>query len=146
MEMEDATVAPEPAELQEGERAQLQPHARIDWRTGRPMQVHGAAFWKAHEARRVEQGLSVAAYCEANGLAKSTFRRHASVGDAGTREAPARAGAQPSRFVPLGASAAKLEPVSEAMTVEIETGDGLKLRLAGAAADRLVQHMLARLA
>ena len=145
MEMEDATVAPEPAELQEGERAQLQPHARIDWRTGRPMQVHGAAFWKAHEARRVEQGLSVAAYCEANGLAKSTFRRHASVGDAGTREAPTHASTQPSRFVPLGGSAAKTESVSEAMAVEIETGDGLKLRLAGAAADRLVQHMLARL-
>jgi len=57
MEMEDATVAPEQAEAHDGERAQLQPHARIDWRTGRPMQVHGAGFWKAHAARRVEQGL-----------------------------------------------------------------------------------------
>ena len=47
--------------------------------------------------------------------------------------------------MPLGGSAAKTESVSEAMAVEIETGDGLKLRLAGAAADRLVQHMLARL-
>jgi len=43
--MEDATVAPDQAGAQDGERAQLQ----------------GAAFWKAHEARRVEQGLSVAA-------------------------------------------------------------------------------------
>src|SRR5689334_23091841 len=36
------------------------PHTRIDWRTGRPMVFRDAAFWKEHEARRVEQGLIVA--------------------------------------------------------------------------------------
>lgn len=146
MEMENAMAAPAPAGPEGEERPQLQPHTRIDWRTGRPMLVRGAAFWKAHAARRLEQGLSVAAYCEANGLAKSTFRRYACVGGAGgsqrTDSVHAQVPVQPSRFVPLHGPAA----TAEAMIVEIETGDGMKLRLGGAAADRLLQHVLARLA
>ena len=140
MEMNDAVAA---ADSEGAERAQLQPHTRIDWRTGRPMLVRGAAFWEEHAARRIEQGLSVTAYCEANGLAKSTFRRYASA-----KAAAHRTGAQaqpreqqPSRFVAVHAPAA----TTEAMVVELETGEGLKLRLAGSAAERLVQHLLARL-
>lgn len=144
MQMEEATPALEPDEPQGEERPQLQAHTRIDWRTGRPVQVRGAAFWKEHAARRIEQGLSVAAYCEANGLAKATFRRYASATKAGSQGIDVRtpAPAQPSRFVPVGGPAA----VAEAMVVEIEAGDGMKLRLCGAAADRLLQHVLTRLA
>jgi len=85
---EDATAAA----LGEPEGQQLQRHARIDWRTGRPMLVRDAGFWKAHAARRIEQALSMAAYCDANGLAKSTFRRRASSAHSGSaryrREGP----------------------------------------------------------
>jgi hypothetical protein len=132
MEMGNATALAAAGEREE--RPQLQPHTRIDWRTGRPMLVRGAAFWQEHAARRIEQGLSVTAYCEANGLAKSTFRRYASANKAGPQRTAAQA--QP------GAPAA----TAEAMVVELETGEGLKLRLAGSAAERLVQHVLARLA
>lgn len=143
MKMEEATAAREADGEQGEEHAHISAHTRIDWRTGRPVQVRGAAFWKEHAARRIEQGLSVAAYCEANGLAKATFRRYASASKAGSQGIDVRtqASAQPSRFVPVGGPAA----VTEAMAVVIEAG-GMKLRLCGAAADRLVQHVLARLA
>jgi hypothetical protein len=145
MKMEEATAALEADGRQGEERAHVGAHTRIDWRTGREVHVRGAAFWKEHVARRIEQGLSVAAYCEANGLAKATFRRYASATKAGSQGIDARTQtpAQPSRFVPVGGSPAA---VAEAMVVEIEAGDGMKLRLGGAAADRLVQHVLARLA
>lgn len=144
MKMEEATAALEPSEPQGGDRPHIQPHTRIDWRTGRPVQVMGAAFWKEHARRRIEQGLSVAAYCDANGLAKSTFRRYASADRAGSQgiDAPAPTPTQPSRFMPIRGSAAPVE----AMVVEIETGEGMKLRLGGVAAERLLQHVLARLA
>lgn len=146
MEMDNAAAASVPAGSDGEERLPLQPPTRIDWRTGRPMLVHGAAFWKEHAARRLEQGLSVAAYCEANGLAKSTFRRYASAGGAGGSQragaAHAQVPAEPSRFVPLHGTSAP----AEALVVELETCDGMKLRLGGSAAERLVQHVLARLA
>jgi hypothetical protein len=143
MTMEEVTPAP-PAEAEDGQRARLQPHTRIDWRTGRPMLVRGAAFWKEHDARRIEQGLSVSAYCQANGLAMSTFRRYVTRDNASSQGAAARAQATvpPSRFVPVHGTAV----TAGAMAVEIETGDGMKLRLSGAAADQLLQHVLGRLA
>nr|WP_297358074.1 hypothetical protein [uncultured Caldimonas sp.] len=146
MEMDDATATTAGAGCEGEQRPPLQPHTRIDWRTGRPMLVHGAAFWKEHAARRMEQGLSVAAYCEANGLAKSTFRRHACAGGVGGSQragaAPGRVPAESSRFVPLHGTSAP----AEALVVELETGDGMKLRLVGSAAERLMQHVLAKLA
>jgi hypothetical protein len=74
MGMDDATATPAGSGCESEDRPPLQRHTRIDWRTGRPMLEHGAAFLKEHAARRLEQRLSVAAYCEANGVAKSTFR------------------------------------------------------------------------
>ena len=55
MEMDDATATTAGAGCEGEQRPPLQPHTRIDWRTGRPMLVHGAAFWKEHAARRIEQ-------------------------------------------------------------------------------------------
>lgn len=144
MKMEEATATLGADGRQGEERAHVGAHTRIDWRTGREVQVRSAAFWKEHVARRIEQGLSVAAYCEANGLAKATFRRYASATKVGSQGIDVRTQVpvQPSRFVPVGGPAT----VAEAMVVEIEAGDGMKLRLGGAAADRLLQHVLARLA
>ena len=92
----------------------------------------------------MQQGLSVPAYCEANGLAKSTFRRYACGARAGMQGADERVqtSAQPTRFVPVRDTAVN----AESMMVEIETGNGMKLRLGGAAADRLMQQLLARFA
>lgn len=144
MEMEEASAELEPGEPQRGDRPGVQPHTRIDWRTGRPTQVMGAEFWKEHAVRRMEQGLSVAAYCDANGLAKSTFRRYAAAGRTDLQGSPAHAqGAkQTCGFIALAGS---ITP-TESMVVEIETGNGMKLRLSGSAADRLLQHVLARFA
>lgn len=99
MTMEDPAAA-SVDEREEQVRGQ-QLHARIDWRTGRPMQMHDAAFWHAHVARRVEQGLSVKAYCEANGLAKSTFRRYATTNGARSPDPRGASSPAPSRFVPV---------------------------------------------
>ena len=144
MDTENATAAAAADGAEAAAREKLQPHTRIDWRTGRPMLVRGAAFWQEHAARRLAQGLSVTAYCEANGLAKSTFRRYTGENkptSAAVAAAKMQPPAQPSRFVPIHDSA----PGAQAMVVELETG-GMKLRLAGAAAERLVSHVLARLA
>lgn len=132
------------AATEDGEGAKSGPHTRIDWRTGRPMVFLDTAFWKEHEARRVEQGLSVPAYCKANDLALSTFRRYAAQETAESRPVNARkqTAAQPSRFVPIGGTTTS----DEAPVVEIETGEGMKLRLLGPAADRLMQHVLGKLA
>ena len=118
--------------------------ARIDWRTGRPMVLQDAAFWKAHGARRIEQGLSIRQYCQANGLALSTFRRRAGErGSARSRVAPAPAGRSPAvaSFVAVNAPSRSAEPTG----VEIETAAGMRVRLAGAAAERLLQQLLAHL-
>jgi hypothetical protein len=118
--------------------------ARIDWRTGRPMVLQDAAFWKAHEVRRLEQGLSIRQYCQANGLALSTFRRRAGErGSARTRVAPATAGQRPAvtSFVAVTSPSRAGEPSG----VEIETATGVRVRLAGEAAERLVQQLLAHL-
>jgi len=138
MMMEDAAAS----SADSGSAEQPQPKPRIDWRTGRPMLKHGAAFWKEHDARRLEQGLSVPAYCKANGLAKSTFSRYACEGKTATQQAEARP--KSTHVVPVHGTAAKVQ--AEAMVVEVDTGQGMKLRLAGAAAERLVQQVLSRLA
>ena len=49
------------------------PH-RVDWRTGKITYARDAEFWRAHERRRIQQGLTVPQYCKANDLASSTYR------------------------------------------------------------------------
>ena len=115
---------------------------RVDWRTGQAMVQHDEAFWREHEQRRLEQGLSVRQYCAANALALSTYRHRVS----GKKRASARAAATeptPSRspsFVTV--SAARLEP---AALVEIAL-QGMTLRLSGEAAERVLAGIMARLA
>jgi hypothetical protein len=32
--------------------------ARVDWRTGKPLVQHDAAYWREHEHRRLELGMT----------------------------------------------------------------------------------------
>ncbi|MDM0084570.1 hypothetical protein QTI17_28610 [Variovorax sp. J31P179] len=115
---------------------------RVDWRTGRAMVQHDEAFWRDHEQRRLEQGLSVPQYCAANALALSTYRHRVS----GKKRASARplvTKPMPSRspsFVPVSAPQAELGAL-----VEIAL-QGMTLRLSGEAAERVLASVMARLA
>ncbi len=111
---------------------------RVDWRTGQAMVQHDEAFWRDHEQRRLEQGLSVRQYCAANALALSTYRHRVS-GKKRMVARPAATSATPS-FVPV--SAASTEPCA---IVEIVL-HGMTLRLAGEAAERVLAGIMARLA
>lgn len=114
---------------------------RTDWRSGKAVLLRDQAFWSAHEKRRIEMGLSIRAYCDANGLALSTYRHRTSGRPrrgrgAGVHEAPAAA-----RFIAVTPVAAE-----QPCTVEVRVGDGMTMRLAGSAAERVVAQLLARLA
>lgn len=122
---------------------------RIDWRTGKPMLACDDAFWQKHEARRREQGLSIPQYCEANGLALSTFRHR--VGRLARAEAgvePAVGGARPKpgdgsgRFValPPGANAS-----SRSAEIEVRLPGAMTLRVQGTAAQQILDRILAQL-
>ena len=127
------------------ERTETQPgthsrRLRADHRTGKPVLLRDAAFWQEHERRRLEQGLSMPAYCKANGLAISTYRYRMNPGSrkSTARTAPAKRSPQ---FVAVQA------PVAAAMeqAVEVLAGD-MTLRLHGAAADKVLQCVLEKLA
>ena len=116
-------------------------HLRTDHRTGKPVLLRDAAFWQEHERKRLEQGLSMPAYCKANGLAISTYR-HRMSGRVrkSTRAAPdALAKAAPA-FTAVTPAAVQGEYAVEVLA------EGMTLRLAGAAAERVVQRVLEKLA
>ena len=114
---------------------------RLDWRTGQAMVQHDDAFWRDHEQRRVEQGVSMPQYCAANGLALSTYR-HRVNGKKGSSARPAAAKPTPSRsaaFVPVSTPQS-----AGAALVEIAL-EGMTLRLSGEAAERVLAGVMARL-
>jgi len=129
---------------QQGDGDEAVSAPRTDWRTGKPMLQRDAAFWQDHEAQRQAQGLSVRAYCEANGLALSTYRHRAGGQPRSSvvkrTSAPAAA---TSAFIAIPAECAA--PASAA-TIEIHLAEGLSVRLAGVPAERVLQRVLERLA
>jgi hypothetical protein len=142
----DAGSATEKAQAEDGSGWRQ----RVDWRTGKTVAVRDDAFWKEQERRRREQGLSVAQYCQANGLALSTYRhrtsgrrrgRAASAAPTATPAPAASMEAAPARFIAVPAET----PAAAAPGVEIVL-EGMTLRLAGAAADRIIERVLERLA
>lgn len=115
---------------------------RVDWRTGRTMVQHDESFWRDHEQRRLEQGLSVSQYCAANALALSTYRHRVN----GRKRSSARATAAK----PMPSQSAAFVPVSNARPevaalVEVEL-EGMTLRLSGEAAERVLAGVMVRLA
>lgn len=115
---------------------------RVDWRTGQAMVQHDDAFWRDHEQRRLEQGMSVPQYCAANALALSTYR-HRVNGKKRSSSRPAAAKSTPSRsaaFVPVSTPRPEVTSL-----VEIAL-EGMTLRLSGEAAERVLAGVMARLA
>jgi hypothetical protein len=129
-------------EAREANEAAVPPGVRLDWRTGQPMLQHDDAFWRDHEQRRLEQGLSVPQYCAANGLALSTFR-HRVNGKKRTSATPRPAKPAPSQ-PPAFVAVSTPRPASAAL-VEVAL-EGMTLRLSGEAADRVLASVMARLA
>lgn len=116
------------------------PSQRTDWRTGKPMLQHDRSFWLQHERRRVELGLSVPQYCKAHGLALSTFRHRVS-----GRRRDVAAPAPTSTGVPAP-SFVEVRRVSAEQPAWVEViVDGMTLRLSGAAAERVLGCVMARL-
>jgi hypothetical protein len=121
------------------------PKQRVDWRTGKPMLCRDAAFWQEHERRRQESGMSMPQYCKANGLALSTYRhritgQRSGQGSSAAVQQPGAAMAA-AKFMVIGAA----QPSIEAASAEVSFGGGVTVRFAGAAADALLQHVMARL-
>jgi len=111
---------------------------RVDWRTGKPMLEHDEAFWRDHEQRRLQQGLSVPQYCAAHGLALSTYRHRVSGKKRTSAKAPTSTMSLPAMtFVPVAAA-------GEPAVVEVVLQD-MTLRLSGEAAERVLSGVLARL-
>ncbi|WP_157866552.1 IS66 family insertion sequence element accessory protein TnpA [Aromatoleum aromaticum] len=121
---------------------------RIDWRTGKPMVARDDRFWQQHEALRREQGLSIPQYCEANGLALSTFRhRVGRLVRAETDVEPASRAKSKSadargQFIalPHGADAS-----SRSAEIEVRLPGTMTLRLQGTAAQQVLDRILAQL-
>jgi hypothetical protein len=113
---------------------------RTDHRTGEPVLLRDAAFWQDHERRRLEQGLSLAAYCKANGLAISTYRYRMKPGSR-KKAAPGRSETVVPQFVPVQVPGATLVEHS----LEIVAGE-MTIRLHGAAAQKVLQQVLEKLA
>lgn len=115
---------------------------RTDHRTGKPVLLRDATFWKEHEQLRLQQGVSVPAYCAANGLALSTFRHRTSGRRRGAAKPAQSEASTGAKFVAVDLAAAAS---AAAPTVEIVAG-ALTMRLSGEAAERVLARVLQRLA
>lgn len=121
---------------------------RIDWRMGKRMMARDDRFWQQHESLRREQGLSIPQYCEANGLALSTFRHR--VG----RLVRTETGVEPAsrtksksadawgQFIALPHGAPSSSGSAE---IEVRLPSTMTLRLQGAAAQQVLDRILAQL-
>jgi hypothetical protein len=126
----------------ESSSGQTSGRQRIDWRTGKPMVVRAAAFWREQERRRLELGMSVPQYCEANGLALSTYRHQVS---GKPRAGSTKAGAaQPAASSPTFVAVASAQAHTPA-AIEVAL-QGMTLRLCGESAERVLERILGRLA
>lgn len=99
------------------------------------------AFWRSHEQQRRRQGLSIPQYCQATGLALSTFRHR--IKRLAAAEAGSAVGEAGGRFIAL------VQPASsgqvDAMQIEVVLPASMTLRLHGAAARQVLDRVLARL-
>lgn len=119
---------------------------RTDWRTGKAMVERDDAFWREHERRRQELGMSVRQYCAAHDLALSTFRHRVSGRKrTGSKAAPSSLVTAPKAPSFIAVTAPRDEADTHDAHVEIAL-DGMTLRLRGGAADRVVARVLDRLA
>ncbi len=146
--MEDADIGMADATKPSGLRRRLDP------RSGKYVLMQPESFWRDHETRRRADGASVADYCEANGLARSTFQRWVSrlAGGSARRvcrsvgTAQEKAPAAGFLSMPIRSPAATPEPqASRSAQIEIDAGDGATVRLYDEAARSAIALVLSRL-
>jgi len=113
---------------------------RIDWRSGKPMVQHDEAFWREHERRRLELGMSARQYCAVNGLALSTYRLRLN----GQKRKSAKTGSSSASSSP--SFVAVTPPPAEAAAVIEIALEGMTVRLCGSAAERVLARVMERLA
>lgn len=116
---------------------------RTDHRTGKPVLLRDAAFWQEHERRRLEQGLSMPAYCRANGLSISTYRHRMNPG--GRTRSVSAAPHGSAKALPQFLEVRACTSAATEQVVEVLAGE-MTLRLHGAAGERVLQRVLERLA
>lgn len=127
---------------------------RIDPRSGKVLTVRDASFWQEQEARRLREGLTIKAYSNVHGLALSTLRRWSAV--LAGRGNQRRRSSEPSAdsvgttanrgvaFLPIPIHrSAHAAPVDAG--VEVALGTDLRVTLSGAAAQCVLDAVLARL-
>jgi len=129
MEQERPIALAEPPAQHRGEVA-VQERARRD-----------DAFWRSHEQQRRRQGLSIPQYCQATGLALSTFRHR--INRLAAAEAGSAAGEAGGRFIALAQPAPRGQV--DAVEIEVVLPESMTLRLHGAAARQVLDRVLARL-
>lgn len=99
------------------------------------------AFWRSHEQQRCRQGLSIPQYCQATGLALSTFRHR--INRLAAAEAGAALGEGSGRFIALAQPAPRVQV--DVVEIDVVLPDSMTLRLHGAAARQVLDRVLARL-
>jgi len=115
--------------------------SRFDHRTGKRVLIYDTSFWQTHVAERRRLGQSVHAYCTAQGLALSTFRRWAQRLE-GRESVPHERGATNVAFleVPIGSS--RHQPAGDC-ALEVTLGSGVCVKLAGPTALQVLEMVLA---
>lgn len=145
----------EAAEIIESTRVDTAFRRRVDPRTGKEMLCHPRSFWEEHERQRIASGVSILQYSEQHGLALSTLRRWSALlqgrGSRRTqkpREVKASATSTGFLSVPIvpgrndsGENAHEARP-----PIEVLTRSGVRVRLFGETAERVVQVVMAELA
>ena len=128
--------------------------SRLDPRSGKRVLMQPESFWRDHEIRRKASGASVADYCEANELARSTFQRWVSrlagrgargpgvSRDLARQMAPAAGFAPMPIHSPVLSTSAK---VARSAPIEIDGAGGMTVRLYDEAAHRAIELILSRL-
>ena len=119
-----------------------EPPAQDRGEAGVQRRVHrDDAFWRSHEQQRRRQGLSIPQYCQATGLALSTFRHR--INRLAAAEAASAVGEAGGRFIALAQAAPSVQP--DTVELEVVLPESMTLRLHGAAARQVLDRVLARL-
>jgi hypothetical protein len=121
---------------------------------------HDEVFWRDIITRQVQSGIGVRKFCQANGVAPSTFHKWRAAlceDEVGTRQASVSTA--DAMFIPVSAvgdsalnalpSLPQTPPLPVARTrsgdnVTITSG-GIRIEMTGSHADRIVRHLLSRM-
>lgn len=118
---------------------------RVDPRTGEVMKVRPASFWREHDARRRAEGRTLVEYAQANDLKLSTLRRWSTKlrdddGAAGSKSAGVDGGA----FLAMAVHPRANTPQTMGSSrIEMTLGSDVRVSLAGMAAERVLDALLA---